>query len=55
MQKKLKIHREDLEENASQTYRQTDGQMNRIDFTGDLQQSWKLNHVFCKFENKIWK
>ena len=55
MQKIKKIHREDLAENASQTYRQTDGQMNRTDFTGALQQSWRLNHTFLKFENKIWK
>ena len=55
MQKIKKIHREDLAENASQTYRQTDGQMNRTDFTGALQQSWRLNHIFRKFENKIWK
>ena len=34
MQKILKIHRVDPEENASQTYRQTEEQMNRIDFIG---------------------
>ena len=51
MQKILKIHRVDSEENASQP----DKQMNRNDFIGFLPQSWWFNHVFWKFENKIWK
>ena len=51
MQKILKIHRVDPEENASQT----DGQMNRTDLVGHLMQSWRFSHVFRKFENKIWK
>ena len=55
MQKILKIHRVDPEENASQTYRQTDGQMNRTNFIGRLPQSWRFSRVFRKFENKIWK
>ena len=50
MQKILKIHRVDPEENASQTFRQADGQMNRTDFKGFLPQSWRFNHAFCKFK-----
>ena len=42
------------EENQSQTGRQTDGQMNRTDFTRFLPKSLRFN-VFWKFENKIWK
>ena len=38
-----------------QTGRQTDGQMNWTDFVRPLPQSWRLNHVFRKFENKTWK
>ena len=48
MQKKIKIHRVNSEENALQTYRQTDGQMNRTDFIGLLPQSWRFNHVFSE-------
>ena len=55
MQKNKKIHRVDPEENASQTYSETDGQMNRTDFIGLLPQSWRFNHVFRKFKYKIWK
>ena len=36
-------------------YRTSDGQMDRTDFIGLLPQSWRFNHVFRKFENKIWK
>ena len=39
VQKILKIHRVDPEENTSQTFRQADGQMNRTDFKGFLPQS----------------
>ena len=51
MQKILKIHTVDLEENVSQTDgqtdgQQTDGQMNRTDFIGPLMQSWRFSHVF---------
>ena len=55
MQKILKIHRVDPEENASPTYRQTDGQMSRTNFMALLPQNWRFNHVFPKVENKIWK
>ena len=51
----LKIHRVDPEENASQTGRQTDGQMNRTDFIRLLPKSLRFNYVFWKFKNKIWK
>ena len=44
MQKIIKIHRVDPEENASQTDR--DGQKNRTDFIGFLPQSGRFNHVF---------
>ena len=43
MQKILKIHRVDPEENAS---KQIDRQMNKTDFIGPLLQSWRFNHVF---------
>ena len=35
--------------------RPTDGQKNRIDFTGSLPQRWRFNHIFQIFENKILK
>ena len=37
-----------------QTDRQTDGQTNRTDFIGPLPQGWRFDHVFYKFENKIF-
>ena len=37
-----------------QTGRQTDGQMNRTDFIGPLPQRWRFDHVFGKFENKVF-
>ena len=36
------------------TDRKTDGQMNRTDFIGPLPQSWRLDHVFPKFESKLF-
>ena len=49
--KKLKkIYKVDPEKNASQV----DRQMNRTDFTGPIQQRCKFDHVFRKFENKIF-
>ena len=37
-----------------QTDRQTDGETNRTDFIGPLPQGWRFDHVFYKFENKIF-
>ena len=58
MQKIKKIHGVDPKENESQTDgrtdRQTVGQMNRTDFIGSLPQRWRFDHVFRKFENKIF-
>ena len=34
--------------------RQTDGEMNKTDFTGPLPQKWRFDYVFRKFENKIF-
>ena len=49
--KKLKkIYKVDPEKNASQV----DRQMSRTDFTGPIQQRCKFDHVFRKFENKIF-
>ena len=36
------------------TDRKTDGQMNRTDFIGPLPQSWRFDHVFPKFESKLF-
>ena len=54
MQNVKKIHWVDPEQNVSQTGRQTDGQSNRTDFIGPLPQRWRFDHVFWKFENKIF-
>ena len=58
--KKLRMSRVDPAKNVSRTDRQTDrqkdGLMNRTDFIGPLWQRWRFDHVFQKFENKIfWK
>ena len=34
--------------------RQTDGQINRTNFIGSILQRWWFDHVFRKFENKIF-
>ena len=54
MQKIKNIHRLDPVKNVSQTDRQTDGQMKRTDFIGPLPQRWRFDHVFRKFEKKIF-
>ena len=58
MQKIKKIDGVDPEKNASQTDGRTDGrtyrQTNRTDFIGSLPQRWWFDHVFRKFENKIF-
>ena len=36
------------------TERQTSRQTNRTNFIGPLPQRWKSDHVFQKFENKIY-
>ena len=52
--RKLRKSRVDPEKNASrQTDRQTNGQTNSTDFIGPLQQRWRFDHAFQKFENKI--
>ena len=48
------IHWVDPDKNASKTDRQTNGQMNRTDYRGPLSQRWRFDHVFQKFENKIF-
>ena len=53
LQKTKKIHRVDPEIKMSQTERQTDGLMNWSDFIEPLQQTWRFDHVFWKFENKF--
>ena len=54
MQKIKKIHRVNLEKNASQIY----GQTKRTDFIGPLRQKWRFDHVFwkpkIKFSEIIW-
>ena len=37
-----------------QTDRQTDRKTNRTDVIGPLLHRWRFNHVFWKFENKIF-
>ena len=54
MQKSKKFQ-SDPEENASKAYRQTDRQTRKTNFIGLLPQSWRFNHIFRKFKNKIWK
>ena len=54
MQNIKKTHKVDSEKNASQTNGQTDRQMNRSDFIGRYPQGWRFDHVFRKFQNKIF-
>ena len=46
--------RKSWEKCVSDGQRQTGGQTNRTDFLGPLPQKWKFDHVFQKFEDKIY-
>ena len=54
MQKILKFHCGNPEENASKTDEQRDGQVNRTNFIGPLQQRLSFHHVIWNFENKMF-